>query len=278
MDNCKDNFTSERIQPTRILSGVTAEYRMAYSAILEGTSFEILRSVLMSISQVMSDLLMPLCEYPKMMVHAIRAQPIPTDDLAARVEMAADRLCEINQHWVRLCHDVSGAASEVDLELLVRGIFSSLMVEQGAHPSPIHLSLETDGRPARLHEPLDALYHLVRDLCLNAVSSMGSGGTLTVRIENVEVHEPDLAHQLGIPTADYLCLQFRDTGPGIAPQCRDTLFDPFVSTATGEGFGLGLSSVYRTMKHIRGFILYRPYAGDGADFILFIPRRGHVES
>ncbi len=45
--------------------------------------------------------------------------------------------------------------------------------------------------------------------------------------------------------AKTLLFEIRDTGPGIAPEETDTLFDPFVQTETGrksqEGTGLGLS-------------------------------------
>ena len=157
------------------------------------------------------------------------------------------------------------------MDLLVRGILAD-MAEQGNVPSPIRITLETDGQPARLHAPLDALYHLVRDMCLNALASMPDGGQLTVRIGNVDIQDSDVAHGLGVPSAEYLCLQFVDTGPGIDENCNRTLFDPFVSTATGEGFGLGLCSVYRTILHFKGWILYRPFSGSGADFILFIPK------
>jgi two-component system NtrC family sensor kinase len=41
---------------------------------------------------------------------------------------------------------------------------------------------------------------------------------------------------------DTVEVQVRDNGTGIAPEIRDKLFQPFVTTKpTGEGTGLGLS-------------------------------------
>ncbi len=254
---------------SRILGQMTPQYVRAYSEILEDDPFDALSSVILSITRALSDLLMPMCEYPRLIQQATKS-PSAVSELAAKTAMAADRLYGINRHLIRLCQGISGPASEVDMGLLARGILAD-MAEQGA-PSPIQITLETDGRPARLHAPLDALYHLVRDMCLNALDSLSAGGQLTVRIGDVSILDSDIAHGLGVPSAEYLCLQFTDTGPGIDENCCHTLFDPFVSTASGEGFGLGLCSVYRTVLHFKGVILYRPYAGSGADFILFIPR------
>lgn len=255
---------------SRILGQVNSRYVRAHSAILEDGPFEVLSSVILSITRALSDLLMPMCEYPRLIQQAADKSST-VSELAEKITLAADRLYGINRHLIRLCQGITGPGSEVDMDLLVRGILAD-MAEQGNIPSPIRITLETDGQPALLHAPLDALYHLVRDMCLNALASMGDGGQLTVRIGNVDIVDSDVAHGLGVPSAEYLCLQFVDTGPGIDENCSNTLFDPFVSTATGEGFGLGLCSVYRTILHFKGRILYRPFAGSGADFILFIPK------
>ena len=45
----------------------------------------------------------------------------------------------------------------------------------------------------------------------------------------------------------------RDNGAGIAPEIRDKLFQPFVTTKpTGEGTGLGLSIAYEIVTQQHG--------------------------
>ncbi|MEU3986046.1 ATP-binding protein [Streptomyces sp. NPDC026672] len=74
----------------------------------------------------------------------------------------------------------------------------------------------------------------------NAVSAMrgdGEQGTLTVRTA--------LDHER-------ILVEFRDTGPGIAPEIRGRIFDPFFTTKpVGEGTGLGLDISWRIVvnKH-----------------------------
>ncbi|MFD7459901.1 MULTISPECIES: ATP-binding protein [unclassified Streptomyces] len=86
----------------------------------------------------------------------------------------------------------------------------------------------------------------------NAVSAMagaGGQGTLTVRTA--------LDH-------DRLLVEFRDTGPGVAPEIRDRIFDPFFTTKpVGEGTGLGLDISWRIVvnKH-HGSIHVESVPGD----------------
>ena len=52
---------------------------------------------------------------------------------------------------------------------------------------------------------------------------------------------------------DALEVRVRDNGTGIAPEIRDKLFQPFVTTKpTGEGTGLGLSIAYDIVTQQHG--------------------------
>jgi signal transduction histidine kinase len=71
----------------------------------------------------------------------------------------------------------------------------------------------------------------------NAVAAMEGQGTLTMR--TARDHEQ-------------LLVEFRDTGPGIAPEIRDRIFEPFFTTKpVGQGTGLGLDISWRIVvnKH-----------------------------
>ena len=252
-----------------LLAAVTTRYRRAYSPVLENGAFDALRSVLTSVSHALSDLLMPVCEYPRLIQKSLPGNS-PAQELSERITLASDRLCEINEHLIRLCDGNEDTPMNVEMGTLIQGVLSDLR-HQGEIPPAIHVSVRTDERPAWLHGPQDALYLAARDMCLNAIASMAGGGTLTVKIGSVSVRPGDAAHLLGIPARNHLGVRFQDDGPGIDPACRETLFDPFVSTTPGEGFGLGLSSVYRTLRHFGGEILYKPDGGSGADFLLLFP-------
>ncbi len=68
-----------------------------------------------------------------------------------------------------------------------------------------------------------------------------------------------------------LVIDVRDTGPGVAPEVRERLFEPFVTTKTPDrGTGLGLSLCAEIMRAHRGSIELVPTA-IGACFRLRVP-------
>jgi signal transduction histidine kinase len=60
-----------------------------------------------------------------------------------------------------------------------------------------------------------------------------------------------------------------DTGPGVAPELRAWLFEPFV-TGRPEGTGLGLA-IARELADAMGGRLFLDDAGPGATFVLELP-------
>ena len=69
-------------------------------------------------------------------------------------------------------------------------------------------------------------------------------------------------------------MRVRDNGTGIAPEIRDKLFQPFVTTKpTGEGTGLGLSIAYDivTQQH-GGTIEVDSRESEFAEFTICLPR------
>ncbi|MFF3878258.1 ATP-binding protein [Streptomyces sp. NPDC001978] len=92
---------------------------------------------------------------------------------------------------------------------------------------------EVPAYPAELNQVWTNLI----DNAVSAINSAGGQGTLTVRTA--------LDHER-------VLVEFRDTGPGIAPEIRGRIFDPFFTTKpVGEGTGLGLDISWRIVvnKH-----------------------------
>jgi two-component system sensor kinase FixL len=79
-------------------------------------------------------------------------------------------------------------------------------------------------------------------------------------------------------TAEGVEVRISDTGPGIAPELRDQIFNPFVTTKK-TGVGLGLSIVSKIIDGHHGSIRVEdsdiPPAdgakGSGACFVMFFP-------
>ncbi|MEK9969010.1 MAG: ATP-binding protein [Ferrovibrio sp.] len=117
------------------------------------------------------------------------------------------------------------------------------------------------------------LEQVIINLAVNARDAMAEGGELKIRTLNHSAEQPTQLGAETIPAGDYVLVEVRDTGHGIAPQHMAKIFDPFFTTkAVGAGTGLGLSTVYGIIKQTGGFIHVESEPGEGACFRLYLPR------
>src|SRR5579859_2395925 len=118
------------------------------------------------------------------------------------------------------------------------------------------------------------------NLVQNAYDAMGaSGGVLRVQARKSSAWMRDAGRVQGVE------LRIDDTGPGIPPELREQIFNPFVTTKK-SGVGLGLSIVSKIIDGHHGTIRIeapRNLSGDGANepnssgtgpgahFVIFFP-------
>jgi signal transduction histidine kinase len=69
-------------------------------------------------------------------------------------------------------------------------------------------------------------------------------------------------------------IRVADNGPGILPEHRRHLFDPFYSSRqAGRGLGFGLSKCWRIVTNHGGRIEVQSEPGQGATFTIRLPWR-----
>ncbi|HLD95317.1 MAG TPA: response regulator [Alphaproteobacteria bacterium] len=129
--------------------------------------------------------------------------------------------------------------------------------------------------PSQLEQVIINLVVNARD-AMNAVKT-DQGHLLSIKTQNFSAHAPiRLAHET-MPAGDYVLIEVKDTGHGIAPEHMDRLFEPFFSTKeVGSGTGLGLSTVYGIVKQTDGFVVAENSNGTsfqgGAIFKIYFPK------
>jgi signal transduction histidine kinase len=62
-----------------------------------------------------------------------------------------------------------------------------------------------------------------------------------------------------------------DRGPGVSPEVRERLFQPF-ATGRAEGVGLGLALTHRIVTLHGGRLVLRDRAGGGTEAVLSLPK------
>ncbi len=149
-----------------------------------------------------------------------------------------------------------------ELSALLRRLIGSNIELKMKHARDLGLVLVDQGQ----------FEQVIINMVVNARDAMEGAGTISLTTENCELKK---AKRLGpdvIPAGSYIRLEVIDTGMGIKPEIIDRIFDPFFSTKeVGSGTGLGLSTVYGTVKQTGGFIHVDSTVGVGTTFSIYLP-------
>jgi signal transduction histidine kinase len=126
-------------------------------------------------------------------------------------------------------------------------------------PFPPPMLIEAD--PVQLNVAL-------RAICQNSLEALQSGGHIEIECSR---HTPCADES---ETSSFVQIRISDDGPGIAPEERRHLFDPFYSARqAGRGLGLGLSKAWRIITNHGGRLDVQSQPGHGATFVVTLPTK-----
>ena len=104
------------------------------------------------------------------------------------------------------------------------------------------------------------------NLCINAVQAMCEGGILTLSCQVRQMLAGDVLRRTG----NWLEIAVSDTGPGIAADQIERVFQPFYTTKA-HGIGLGLPISRRLVEDHHGILSVESRPGFGATFSIQLP-------
>lgn len=133
-------------------------------------------------------------------------------------------------------------------------------------------SIAIDVRPVRA-DPFQ-LNQVLQSLCTNAREAMPFGGTLSLKVENIQLVQRATTRNPWGKGGAFVMITVADTGRGIPPEIIGRIFDPFFTTKEiGQGSGLGLSSAHGIVNGHGGNITVESQPGIGSTFKVFLPAK-----
>lgn len=118
---------------------------------------------------------------------------------------------------------------------------------------------------------------VMMNLAVNARDAMPKGGRLHFVTRNVAGENGNQNH-VGSPSGPHVLLEVSDSGQGMDSETLSHIFEPFFTTKeTGQGTGLGLSTVYGIVQQSGGRVQVQSQPGRGTTFRIYLPRVWETE-
>jgi signal transduction histidine kinase len=179
--------------------------------------------------------------------------PAHVKRLAVNIYRASRRIQELLQDLLNVSRGKTNAPELCRLREVASAASDSLAATAEAQDVAVTLSI-----PPEIELPLDRsrMERVFVNLVANALEAMPGGGEIEIsaRLEN-----------------GFAVVEVKDNGPGIAPEIKAKLFQPFVSAGKRNGLGLGLALTRQTVLEHGGDMWVDSEPGRGARFSIRLP-------
>jgi two-component system NtrC family sensor kinase len=183
------------------------------------------------------------------------------------IEAQGAKLTGIIRQLLDFARRQVGPKIPTDVALIVRqavDLLTPLADRRG-----VAVSLEVQAGLGEVIVERTELEQVLTNIMTNGIQATHAGGMLAVGLRRARLVPPA---EISGPQADYLCIEVRDDGDGIADASITHVFDPFFTTkGVGEGTGLGLSVAYGIIRDHGGWIEVDSAVGHGSRFVVNLP-------
>ena len=198
-------------------------------------------------------------------------EPASRESLLSSIEECAQRGAKVVNQVLTFARGIRGECTTLQVNALMDEIEK---VIRETFPRNIVISRSTPPDLWPVNGDSTQIYQVILNLCINARDAMPHGGSLVISAENKKIDEQFAATLHRAKPGDWTMLSVHDSGTGIPREILDKIFDPFFTTKnTGQGTGLGLSTVMGIVHSHGGAIAVESEEGKGSTFKVFLPRK-----
>ena len=173
-------------------------------------------------------------------------------EILGEVQAEIDRLAQVTETYLTLARMPSLEFNPGDIGSVARRVEAFMHDELNGAGVEVALDIAPGLPPVAVDE--NQLRQALMNLLRNGIEALPDGGTM----------------RIGAAVAgEQLELTVHDDGPGIAPDVRDTIFDPFVTTKE-RGTGLGLAITRQIIEGHGGKIFCESEPGRGTTFRILL--------
>ena len=218
----------------------------------------------------LGNLLMPLAGALDLLSREVEGEAAA---MVGDIQQGADRTLALVKQLLMRIKRQPRSKRRVDANAVVSEL--APLISRGLPPN-IELALTLEGAPLELVVDRQRLETALLNLVANARDAMPRGGRVTIATEAL-ASTGGAAGLRG--EEEYVAVVVSDTGVGVPQELRETIFERFFTTKSGEeGTGIGLADVRSFAMEAGGYVALTSEVGKGTSVAICLPRNAHASN
>jgi two-component system, cell cycle sensor histidine kinase and response regulator CckA len=250
-----------------IINTDVTEKKLMEAQFLRAQRMESIGTLAGGIAHDLNNVLSPILMAIQML--RLRAVDDQSRELLKTLQTNAERGADMVRQVLSFARGVEGERVALQPKHLIKDIVKIL---RETMPKSIEIDFKVPNDLWLTSADATQVHQVLMNLCVNARDAMPSGGTITVKADNVFVDENYARMHLEAKPGRFVVITVADTGTGMAPEVLGRIFEPFFTTKEmTKGTGLGLSTALTIIKSHGGFINVYSEQGKGTQFAVYFP-------
>jgi len=192
-----------------------------------------------------------------------------TGEYVERITEAAESAAQLTQNLLTFSRKQVATPIVIDPNIIVEKIEKLALRTIGEN---IICKVMYGTSDLRIMADVNQMEQVLMNIFINARDAMPHGGTINVKIEEVQLDRDFIDSHGGGQPGRYAKIAVKDSGIGMDSKTMDRIFEPFFTTKeVGKGTGLGLSIVYGIIRKHNGYVTVSSEPGRGTKVEVYLP-------